>query len=481
MKRLPGLVFSIGLLLALVGAGLVVQPSLAQPGDVPSTQPVIRARYADTVLEGLPGSSCWPKPDASPLCDFVDDPQPTSRISVTEGETLIFVVDPLTPAPAAFTASLPDDPEAEPRDLLESVGAFRVEGLAPGLHRVEVLASYPGDVQGSLFFVIYSFLLQVEVSAPPTPEPTPEPTEEPTAEPTVEATLEATAEPTEAATSEPTAEATTEPTEEATAAPLVAVTETATREGTPEATEAATEAAIEAATQTPTKVPTRVPPTATSTPVPPTSTPLPPTATPTPTLTPTATNTPGPSPTPTLFIPTFPPEGTTADTATPLPPTATDTATPLPSPTLAPTFTPGGPILLPTNTPIGTPVMAGPAPLLTLLAQGVEYTPIAVSACVVDSAGQQTCVNQPLDAPRPVVVAAPGAVAQMTFNGPRPTAVVVNVFSGNGLTLQRTDRLPADNVALFVMPGLPGTYVLQFEVNWPDGTATYFYRLSLTS
>jgi hypothetical protein len=118
---------------------------------------------------------------------------------------------------------------------------------------------------------------------------------------------------------------------------------------------------------------------------------------------------------------------------------------------------------------------------LILVVGGVEFDPIAITYCLMDKSNQQTCSSNPLNAREPRVIAAASAVAQISFEGPQPTSVLTSLFSGDGVTLQSTQRLPADNVVLYTMPVLPGTYVVAIEVIWSGGNATYFFRLSVGS
>jgi hypothetical protein len=222
-------------------------PIFAQSGR-PSQPPIIRANYEGVLFEGTAGSACFPKPDNTPLCSFVDDPQPTSVIGAREDKVITFVISPAQPAPQTFSVAFIDaaPPNAEPptRDLLATDGQLTLENLSPNRQRLLVTAVYPNESGQGEFFVSYAFALQV----------LPRPTNTPTF------------------TSTPTPSATNTPT----------VTPTATNTLTP------------SATNTPTVTPTR------------TSTPIV-DGTPLPTETPSVVETPPflPSPTPTLSVPTI--------------------------------------------------------------------------------------------------------------------------------------------------------------------------------
>src|SRR5258706_1519226 len=80
-KRLP-VVSLAGILLAVIvyGSGApahysVVAAQATQAANLPPNRPVIRASVIGMTVEGTLGSYCWPQPDSSPQCDFVDQPQ----------------------------------------------------------------------------------------------------------------------------------------------------------------------------------------------------------------------------------------------------------------------------------------------------------------------------------------------------------------------------------------------------------------------
>lgn len=533
MKRL-----SVLALLAVVGL-LISSITFAQPGDIPAQQPVIHARVESRTVDGVEGQSCWPKTDNSPLCNVLEDPEPTAPVTVFQGQKLTFVIEPDAPAPQKFTAVLLDDAtDTTERDLLAAKGEFDFSALKLGRHRIRVVASYPtSDAPNSEYFVTYVFLLQVE--NPPTPTPTPSPTitPSPTATPLVPravlqqsvrtdrtsgvlifsvqteneelikryrlnfvaasgelkqfvvdtppydeisvpfadlpggaytVTLSAlddtdkviaqgsqisftfqpptpTATPTEVPTQAPTetsvAAATSEATDEATQAATIVATQAATQPVTQEATAAITMTATPVATQAATVEPTRGTPAVSPQPVTPTATPVQPTP-----------DVPPPLPTDTVVAPITP---------TPFSPTAP------PAPTL------------PSATPLAvTPATATPTgPSLILLVGGTEFDPIAVTEC--NAAGQ--CQSRVLEARVARAISVPGAVSQIAFTGPRPTAVAVNLFTGDAKTVLNTQRLPADNVVLYIMPAAPGNYVLSVELGVPEGTLTYFFRLLVSN
>lgn len=215
---------------------------------------------------------------------------------------------------------------------------------------------------------------------------------------------------------------------------------------------------------------------------------------------PTAVPTPSPTlppPTPTLFVPTIGPAGGEV-TATPVSPTEAPTTQPVEA---TPTATVE--VLLVTATPVTAGVEATPTlfiptiaptpgipsappqisaaevPAARINAGGVESEPFAVRACVTNATGEPDCGGGPIDTAPSRVVAPAGSLATFTFAGITPSAVVINLFTPDGITLQRSDQLALGEVIAYAIPTLRGTYLLSVEVTWAGGTATYYFRLSV--
>lgn len=119
-------------------------------------------------------------------------------------------------------------------------------------------------------------------------------------------------------------------------------------------------------------------------------------------------------------------------------------------------------------------------PPLTLLANGTEYGPVAVNALVTGPDGQALAINQPLDPPIQRIAAAPGTIAQVIFRGARPGSVIASLLTPDGETLLNLTRLPADNVSLYTFPASSGAYLLAIEIVFPQGSATYLFRLAIS-
>jgi len=404
------------------------------PGNPPATKPVVNGSLNGAPVQGLAASSCWPPSDPSAaLCDLNQDPQPTTPINVNEGDNLVFTVDPASPPPSALIGTLLDDKDADGQkrpsiDLMKIGGIFVVTGLNATItnHRLVVTASYPPDSQGDQLYVDYAFLLVTSPSGPataaaggPSGGATVAPSDTPPA--LLPATVAAT-------------QALAGPTQEvAVASPTLEIAATQVELATQPVVVTATPSGLSPETAVPTTpVATLVPP------VLPSATPLP-----LPTLAqPTAEQL---NPTP---IPALPQGGSTG-----------------------PTTGQGNVQLIP-----GVSV-----PATVLIVEGRAFDAIAVNSCVQGTQGETVCVNHPTDTTSIAAFGVAGDVAQINFKGPRPTAVTVTLFSSDGTTVINKQTLQADNLVLYSLPSAAGDFVLNVDIVYPGGSATYYFRLNLTS
>jgi hypothetical protein len=131
--------------------------------------------------------------------------------------------------------------------------------------------------------------------------------------------------------------------------------------------------------------------------------------------------------------------------------------------------------------PIGTAISATvPVPPATIIVSGRSYEPIAVNVCAVNPSGETVCVNRPANSTQVRIFAAPGEAAQVAFSGPHPTAIVLTVFSSDGSKVIGKVDIRPDNLILYNLPAVPGNYVISVEFTYPDGKASYFYRLAIS-
>src|SRR5262249_16746483 len=116
LKRLPILaLIALIVVMAISHQGATAQdaatPEASQVAtqNLPATQPTVHVQRDGVELTGVRVSSCWPKTDASPFCDLIDDPQPKNNVNVSSGDKLTVTVEPDSPTPNLLSARLLDD------------------------------------------------------------------------------------------------------------------------------------------------------------------------------------------------------------------------------------------------------------------------------------------------------------------------------------------------------------------------------------
>lgn len=173
---------------------------------------------------------------------------------------------------------------------------------------------------------------------------------------------------------------------------------------------------------------------------------------------------------------TVPPTMTVAPTATPIPPTNTPTAIPptdTPTEVPSPTAVPGISVL--TSSPNGI------VPTLSLLVGGKTFNPVAITAVLQDSSGALITVTRPLDTSTPFVIATAGSDAQVQFSGPQPVSELITLLSADASKVIVQQPITAPNtLILYTLPAKAGLYALYVAVQWPQGQATYIFRLQIT-
>lgn len=174
-----------------------------------------------------------------------------------------------------------------------------------------------------------------------------------------------------------------------------------------------------------------------------------------------AATTAAPTETPTEVSPTVPPSPTP-----PPPPTARPTevpATAIPSPTIAPTEGPAG---------------AGNIPEVIAVNGGQNYVPSAVEFCP-QGAAEDACTEFPATAQSERILVANGDTIRIDLASPGPSSISL-ALANNSLSqeLNRTD-LAGSTIALYTVSGNAGNYILVVSAQWPNGVATYYFRLQI--
>ncbi len=411
-------------------------PATAQPPQgttLPTTKPIIHGSLNGTVVDGILGTYCWPPTDpTADVCDIVQNPQPTNPINVSNGDSIVFTSDLPSPTPVALQATLLDDKNADGENIVVSLtntgGIFSVSGLQPGNHRLVVEADYPNDALGDKMYVDYVFLLVVGqsgaatapagASTQPVALSTTEVGTQQAAQTGVPATLEATS-------------------------PVIAPTVVSPGTQSPQVTAIVLPTGVAPATQA-----------------------AQPTATPAP-----------------LIQPTVQPTGTPIP-ATPVPPAITELPTETPSnpnPTTPGTVTPALPVQGSGPGQGNIELIPGiSVPPATLIVEGRTFDAIAVNSCIEGAQGETICINRPTNTTSITAFGVAQDVAQINFKGPRPSAITVSLFSSDGTTLVNKQSLQPDNLVLYTLPSAAGNFVLDVDVVFPGGKATYYFRLNLS-
>jgi len=172
------------------------------------------------------------------------------------------------------------------------------------------------------------------------------------------------------------------------------------------------------------------------------------------------------------------------ETFTPTPPplptftaAAPDTATPIAPPTEVPQ---NPPTVQPVTSGNGTTISVTiPVPQAKIIVGGRTFDPVAINACSGTPTTQYVCVTQPLNVAVPRVFAGPGDAAQVIFSGPRPTSITFSILSSDGSQVIGTAQIRPDNLILVNLPPVVNNYVITVEFVYPEGKATYFFRLGI--
>jgi hypothetical protein len=119
-------------------------------------------------------------------------------------------------------------------------------------------------------------------------------------------------------------------------------------------------------------------------------------------------------------------------------------------------------------------------PTLSLTIGGTAYDPVAVTAVLQDTSGALITVTRPLDSSSPLVVATAGSDVQVQFNGPQPVSELITLLNADASkVIAQQPITPPNPLILYALPTKPGLYALYVAVQWPQGQATYIFRLQI--
>jgi hypothetical protein len=185
---------------------------------------------------------------------------------------------------------------------------------------------------------------------------------------------------------------------------------------------------------------------------------------------------------PTTEVPAVEPTLTPTATLEPvIEPTSTASSGSVVEPTVVEPTANTPPTVVTVNTGNSVSIPTINVPPVTLIVNGRSFEPIAVNTCVQGSQGETICVNRPTNTVVQRVFAAPGDVAQIKFDGPRPTSMTVTQLSSDGTRTIGKQTVQADNLVLYTLPAANGNFILDINIIYPNGKADYFFRLAIES
>ncbi len=183
-----------------------------------------------------------------------------------------------------------------------------------------------------------------------------------------------------------------------------------------------------------------------------------------------------PLPEATTAAPTKAPTEGVTETPTETPPTQPPSPTPPPQPTLRPTEP--QPTALPTTAPTEGPGSAEDVPEVIAVNGGQNYVPSAVRFCPQGTT-EDACIDLPATAESERILVANGDTIRVDLASPGPSSLSL-ALANNSLTqeINRTE-LAGSTIALYTVSGDPGNYILVVSAQWPEGLATYYFRLQI--
>jgi cell division septation protein DedD len=148
-------------------------------------------------------------------------------------------------------------------------------------------------------------------------------------------------------------------------------------------------------------------------------------------------------------------------------PTAEIQPTPVPPPTTVPPTVPP---------PVsGTEEMRPPA--VVIINGGNRYLPSGIEYCMADT---DSCVDIPATAGSERLLIMSGVTLRIDAENNGPESMTVSLRSTDLSAEFQRDTIPGNAVSLHTVSGNPGNYVLHIEAQWPDGVASYYFRLQIT-
>lgn len=172
------------------------------------------------------------------------------------------------------------------------------------------------------------------------------------------------------------------------------------------------------------------------------------------------------------------------DMATRVAPTSLPTTMPTIQPTSVPTTLPAqspppSPIPPATTAPASGGELAASPPEVLVINGGRQFLPSATRFCYRDAGGREVCVDAPASADSERVLVGNNSTIRIDSAGDGPLSMVFILGSSDQSEEFQRVEMPGSNVALFTISGEPGNYTLTIDTVWPEGTATYYFRLQI--
>ncbi len=184
--------------------------------------------------------------------------------------------------------------------------------------------------------------------------------------------------------------------------------------------------------------------------------------------------------TPTMTLQVLTPEiATQAASPSPTPPLAEPSNTPAPA---APTATSAPPTPIPTpGVMVEAGELAAAPPEVIVINGGRRFMPTGLQYCYREAEGGEVCVDQPISPEGERILLNSGDTLRIDAAQGGPPAMAVTLRSTDlSQEYQRTELTGnATAISLHTITGAPGNYTLVVEADWPQGTATYYFRLQI--
>ncbi len=176
---------------------------------------------------------------------------------------------------------------------------------------------------------------------------------------------------------------------------------------------------------------------------------------------------------PTPVLPTEAPTEVPTEVPTQMPATEPPPTAALPTPITVP------PSAVPTSAPAPGVDFAQNPPAMVVVNGGRRFLPSGTQYCYRDASGREVCVDAPASPESERILVASGDTIRLDAEGTGPFSMTITLSSSDRSQEFQRVELPGSNISLYTIVGNPGNYVLVIDTVWPEGTATYYFRLQI--